>query len=428
MPWTRHHSKTLILIFGLGGLAVLAGLALLLGGLGWFDRPAAIIEVGIPGAATGDSAELRIGKAEADLLSARMIKLLQDEETGLLAENFQLAGRYGRPEAVRSDLYLASDQLNFGAYLLEQGWQEDFQSWWQTFAAVYVLGSGLVRTDSSLNDPDSSLADDFWRVNLMTLRLLAQSCTVWPDNSRQAAMQRLSDQLLDLAARGIEADYAAEVPTTAPTADPAATPTPKPTISPDAAEPGKTREVLRLATLDLFTMQKMAALDNRWQTIYEEWLPIVESGYINDDLPLYAFGYVQGQAGYLNYNGVTPSVDTGEALMTILRLCEIGRENPRSLSWLRDQLYNNHAIYESYHIAQGQPTSVRECIAGYAIVARIARIKGDSDLYDAAVSRLLWHQASSQTSAALSAIFREGSDGLIFVHACDNTLALLAMR
>ena len=214
----------------------------------------------------------------------------------------------------------------------------------------------------------------------------------------------------------------------APTLDPSATPTPKPVVTPAATDSGSFLPVLRLASVDLFTLQQLAVLDVRWQALYDRYLPLIQSGYLGDDLPLYALGINQAAGTYLYFTGDSPSINTEEALMTLLHLCETGQDQERSLNWLRDQMFNQHAIYMSYHITQGQPTSNQESLKAYAIVARIARIKGDRDLYDAAISRLLWHQATSITSEALSAVFRTDSAGLIYVFAADNSWALLSLH
>jgi hypothetical protein len=427
MPWKRHRPTRFLLYLIPALLAAIVAAVLLGWQFGWFAGPAAPVEIGRPGAAVGDAADLRVAKAEADALSARMIALLKNSATGMLADSYRLAGRFGKPEAVLATVGSAANQLRYGTYLMEQGWEEDFQTWYRDFAEIFFTSEGLVKSQASLAGLDASQADDFWRVNLAALRLLGQSCTLWPDLSRQAALRQLSDLLLAEAGQGLGPDFNATVPTVAPTPDPAATPTPKPTASPPA-EPGKTLPVLRLASLDLFTMQQLAQLDSRWQDLYNICLPLVKNGCISDDLPLYALGYSTAEQGYLNYSGITPAVDTEEALLTILHLCEVGEANPLSIHWLRDQLFNGDAIYETYHIAQGQATTDRECVAGYAIIARIARIQNDQDLYDAAVRRLLWHRATSQTSAALSAVFRTGDDGLVTVYAKDNTWTLLAMR
>jgi len=122
------------------------------------------------------------------------------------------------------------------------------------------------------------------------------------------------------------------------------------------------------------------------------------------------------------------AIDTAETLRVVLHLCEVGHAPQRSLAWIRAQLFNQSALYASYHPGQGTPVDLKECLEAYAMTARIARITGDGLLYRAAVDRLLWHQATSQTSPALSAVFRQAEDGAYYVWAHDNLWALLALR
>ena len=427
MGWTRRRYNRQIMLIGL--LILLIGVLLAVGfGIKSLLTPKPLlINVPFPGSATGSVSDFQFEKQTADDLAARTTLLLQDERSGLLAQSYRLAGRFGEPPAERAAAFFAYDQILYGQYLIEQGRREDFQTWWRRFSAEFLMDDGLVRPEQGLSD-DLTLNDgDFWRVNLSALRLLAQSSSVWPEKGRQSALQQLSDQLLRLGEQGLSANYQAAVPTAPPVLDPAATPTPKPTATPAVTEPLATIEVLRLSSIDLFAMQQLAQLDDRWQSLYERYLPIVRDGFISDNLPLYALGYIEN-AGYLTFSGDSPSVNTEEALLTLLHLCEVGEDNARSISWLRDQLFNRRAVYESYHIAQAHATSSVESVPAYAIIARIARIKEDADLYQAAVNRLLWHQATSQTSAARSAVFRQDTEGMIHVMASDNALALLALR
>lgn len=425
----RNQRKKTILIVSASGLALALGLAILGWLLGWFGTPGLQLSIGTPGSSAGASAEFsRPEKLAADL-EGRMILLLGISNSTNLAAWYQPAGRLGKPAAIQARECLAADQLRYGQYLLEQGKRQAFIKWWQGFRTSFVTRENTISSSLADQEPAAGQTSEFWRNNFAALRLLAQSCAKWPDRQRQAELKNLSGVLLAMSSGGIPADFSAIVPTTAPTLNPAATPTPKPqaTPTPSAAEE-PLLDVLRLASLDLYTMQQMAQLDAAWQARYEHYLPIVLAGYLGDRLPLYAFGYDENQQGYLPFNGDSPAVDTGEALLTVLRLCEAGQDVTRSLSWIRDQLYNERAIYTAYHIAQGSAASTEECVPAYAVVARIARIIGDPGLYAAAVDRLLWHQATSQRSEVLSLVFRQDEAGLIRVLAEDNTWALLAIR
>jgi hypothetical protein len=428
MRWPgRQGEKRIRLIIGiLLATFLLSALTLVL--VKVFRPKSSPINVDSPGAAVGEAADFRRPAQVADNLEARLKLLLQKEKSNLLASRYRLAGPFGRPPAERSDIYHARDQLLYGQYLLEQNSNKEFNRWWREFSSTFLQPQGFVAVYPQ-QTPEQTLADDdFLPVNLQSARLLAQSCSVWPSRAGQESLGRLSDQLLELGSQGFSANYDAAVPTLPPILDPGATPTPKPTATPAVTEPLPVQRVLRLSTLDLFTMQQLVQADQRWQQLYARYLPIVKNSYISDSLPLYAFGYVDHKESYLNYSGSMPFIDTEEALTTLLHLCEVGQENDRSISWLRDQMFNHRSIYESYHIALGSAGTNVECVPAYAIIARIARIKGDTDLYEAAVNRLLWHQATSQTSAALSAIFRQDSEGMIHVLAADNVMALLALR
>lgn len=428
MPDHRIRYKKRIIVLALSLLLLAAALIGLAIWQGWFSQPAVKMNVSMPGSVSGDAAEYRLDYQLSDQLRWRMETLLKSDENGLLASQYQLAGRFGEPAALLSTDYLANDQLLFGQYLLEQDDQRGFSDWWLNFGKTFQAVNGLIRSRAGQTDEEMTADDDFLRVNLTAVRLLAQSCSRWPDTARQNALQQHSDRLLELCGQGFQNDFAAKLPLPVPTLDPGATPTPKPAISPSVSDNGLILPVLRLASVDLFTLQQLAVLDARWQSLYDRYLPVLQNGYLGDDLPLYALGINQTAGSYLYFTGDSPSINTEEALTTLLHLCETGQDQERSLNWLRDQMFNQHAIYLSYHVAQGQPTSDQESLKAYAIVARIARIKGDRDLYDAAVNRLLWHQATSKTSEALSAVFRTDSTGIVYVIASDNAWALLSLR
>ena len=427
MAWTRRRYDRRFLIIGLTFVLSASLLTLAAWLMGWFSPRDVLIEIGTPGAARQEASSFQLDKSTADAMEARMILLLRDERTGLLAQRYTLAGRFGEPPAERSAVIMARDQLIFGQYLLEQDRRDAFRDWWRLFSNEFRREDHLFDSITGQNQTDQNQTGIDLHVNMSVLRLLAQSISRWPDQHRQADLLSLSDQMLKLGSSGFAANYDAAVPTVPPIPDPGATPTPRPSVTPAVTDPIATLRVLSLSSIDLYTMRQLSSLDSRWQSLYDRYLPIVRDGYINDNLPLYALGYIEG-TGYLPFSGISPAVNTAEALRTLLHLCEVGEDNPRSISWLRDQLFNRRAIYESYHIAQNTPFSSAECIPSYAIVARIARIKGDADLYQAAVNRLLWHQATSRTSAAFSAVFREESSGLFHILALDNSMALLALR
>lgn len=393
----------------------------------WFRQPAALTPVGFPGSALDSVGRYVADQADVDALHSRIDQLLTDR--GGTVAWYRLAGRTGIPEAERSTVLLALDQVRYGQYRLEQQDKKGFTTWWEGFRTAWRMPEGSYRGALDLTGQDPSLTDTDWlRVNLLIARLLVQSCAIWPDQARYADLQQLSGQLLtDLTAES-PADQTAVVPTAAPIPDPGATPTPKPAVSPTpAADAGIRLNVLRLASIDLFAMEALAQVDPAWESLSDTYLACILDGYLGDALPLYAWAWQPDREGYLPFQGSQPQIDTEEAILTVLHLCEVGRIPEKSIAWIRDRLYNESALYVAYHSGQGVAADSRESVAAYAMVARIARIIGDENLYDSAVRRLLWHQATSRTSVALAAIFRQQEDA-IFVWGSDNIWALLALH
>lgn len=391
----------------------------------WFRETGPGLAVGRPGAAETAPALVESAATARDL-EARLLLLLQSD--GSLTAWYRLADRTGVVQAEQAEERHAEDQIRYGQYLLEQRRSKEFRQWWQTFRAAWLDQAGLCLCSPRLTTAGVT-ADDSLRVHFMLARLLAQSVSIWPDQGRVSDLQRLSNHLLNNLAGGLPADSLAAVPTAGPVPDPGATPTPKPTATPTPAPDERLRlEVLRLASIDLFAVRELAALDPLWQAYAVDLLDLVLQGYLGDDLPLFAWAVRQDGSGIIPFAGNQPAIDTEEAMLTLLHLCEIGQAPPRSISWIKDQLLNQRAIYTQYHAAQGTALGNQECLPAYAMIARMARILQDDTLYRLAVERLLWHQATSTRSAALSALFRQEDSGQIMVWASDNTWALLALR
>ncbi|MDD4744560.1 MAG: hypothetical protein PHN53_08165 [Eubacteriales bacterium] len=391
----------------------------------WFAEKVPALSVAMPGALDEGCADCSDGSENPDKLEGRMRRLL--EKDGQLLAWYRLAGKTGQPPDDISDAALGLDQILYGQILLEQNRRKDFAAWWTSFSAGWITPDGFCKV--SRGDFEPAVAQDDLRTQLALARLLAQSISVWPDPARYRQLADLSDALLSRFSGQAPTDSLAVVPTPEPILDPGATPTPKPTVSPEPKQDAR-RElpVLRLASIDLFALQALGQVDSAWLAVYETYLARVEGGLLGDSLPLYAWAWQPESGGYLPFGGSVAAIDTAETLRVVLHLCEVGHTPQRSLAWIRAQLFNQSALYASYHPGQGTPVDQQECLEAYAMTARIARITGDGLLYRTAVDRLLWHQATSQTSPALSAIFRQAEDGAYYVWARDNLWALLALR
>lgn len=402
--------------------ALILGTALIAWQAGLFSPAPQPFAIGFPGSGRESPPSMRLDKQAAGQLEARMNALLAGS-SGFLAEWYQLAGRGNLPPAVLSDESILVDQLRYGQYLLEQERRRDFLAWWAAIRQNFLLREG------TLQPFEADQTDCLVRDNLLILRILAQSCALWPDQARNEALRSLSAAWLDDIDGTIPALYEIAVPTPGPVLDPAATPTPKPENEPEPdPEEQPRRSILRISSIDLYALRQLAVIDGRWQDLYDKYLPIVANAYLSDDLPLYALGYDLDNGAYIPYAGESPLVLVEESMLTALHLSEVGELSERSYSWIMDQIYNYRTIYTSYHLTLAAPASDRESLPAYAMICRITRIRGDEALYAQTVQRLLWHQATSQTSQALHALFRESATGEYQVWAIDNTWALLAIR
>ena len=317
------------------------------------------------------------------------------------------------------------------------------KDWWRIFKATCLSENGVIGVLPDQSAEATGVAgidaaspyqsDDFWRASFLAARLLAQSCTRWPDKDRLETLKWLSNLLLGRLDTAAAADALIAIPTPEPILDPGATPTPRSTVTPQAAPDHQTgMQVFRLASIDLFAIRQLVVLDSRWQAHYDHWMALIKGSQLEGVLPFHAWAVETetnaGPAQYVAFAGSSPVLETEEAVGVLLHLAEVGEIREDSIRWLKNQLYNQGIIYKYYHIVQGTPVGDEECLPAYAMMARMARILGDQALYDLSSDRLLWHQATNERSAALSALFRQSASELAVVFAQDNVMALLALR
>jgi len=182
-----------------------------------------------------------------------------------------------------------------------------------------------------------------------------------------------------------------------------------------------------LSGIDLEVFRMLAVIDTKYQPLYDKAVEIVEGGYISQQLPLFAYAYTQSTGGYTYTSGNATEVDLVSSLKVILHLAEEGKAPAASLSWIKEQLYNQGILYKTYNVISGEAISEEECTEGYGIALQIARAADDPNLFDAALSCVENHLATKSNSAALNAIFRNTDSSRIVVYAKDNLETLLGV-
>lgn len=378
----------------------------------------------VPGSAYSENSDWVAEEERRDKLEARLLDLCGTEFG--FATYYRLPIRSEALPAEMSTRYNSYDQLMYGRFLAEHNRIEDFSKWHTGFRKYY-LSDGYVVSYIEINDKlEIATAAKSFAVTLDYVSVLMTAYQAEPQLELWQELEVLSKLLLEDFIDGIpEPDLQLAIPTVAPAPDPAATPTPVPEISP-TPEAAPVYDLIRLASIDLSTMRQLIDVDQRWQTIFDKWLPVVSSGLVSEQLPLYALAVWPRLDNYINFVGDSGAVDSKESIVCTLNLAEVGSVDQRAVRWINDQLLNNFAIYESYNIIQGHPMSQIENPSVYGLTARLGRVLNDRTLYDKSIDRLIWHTATSQRSDALDAIFRQDENGIVTVWAEDNLLALLA--
>lgn len=214
-----------------------------------------------------------------------------------------------------------------------------------------------------------------------------------------------------------------------------ATPTPLPTgadqdivdVAEGEVSTGGSFSTVALAALDLNVFRMLGSLDSRYIPLYDSALKILTEGVVSESLPLYAVGYSQASGGYVYYFGEKISADLVSSLKVTLHLAEAGAVPAPTILWLKQQLYNEAALYGYYDLINGLAVDEVPAIEAYGLVLQIARVTDDADLYSKTMSRLEANLATSSSSPARNSIFRQVDGSRVAVYAGDNLAALLGV-
>ena len=190
---------------------------------------------------------------------------------------------------------------------------------------------------------------------------------------------------------------------------------------------GGSFSTLTLSSLDLEVFRMLSSADSKYQPLYDNAFTILSGAMISDDIPLFAIGYTQGSAGYVYYNGDIAQADLISSLKITLHLAEEGVAPQKTILWIKEQLYNQEMLFQSYDLISGQATTEVESVEAYGILLQIARAVDDADLYSKALTCMERHLATNAKSAARSAIFRQLDNSRIVVYGKDNLETLLGV-
>ena len=177
---------------------------------------------------------------------------------------------------------------------------------------------------------------------------------------------------------------------------------------------GKT---LPLFSLDLQALRMLAEDAQGFAALADEAEAILSGGYIGDAFALYYSSYDVGTKRYSQ-----DSLNTSEALITLLHAVRAGVAKQESLDWLAERVARG-TLAARYDV-DGQPVQGfnYDSTAAYAIAALIGAEAGDARLYTNARNRMEKYHVTAQS--ALCGSFSDRADGSDII-AFDQLLPLL---
>ena len=176
----------------------------------------------------------------------------------------------------------------------------------------------------------------------------------------------------------------------------------------------RSHQVSNLTSLAYYELLTLKTFEN--QSDYQRQLKLVQRGYLNSQLPLYAANYDWQRHQYSK-----KALNTSEALLTLLHLAEVHQLPATSLRWLTHQVTSG-TLYNRYRI-NGEVADWSESPANYAIAARIFAAVREPRLYRLAMNQVWRFQIKRSGSPLKGAL---GDDNQNLSYAFNDLQALIS--
>ncbi|MHB1454949.1 MAG: hypothetical protein ACYCYM_13480 [Saccharofermentanales bacterium] len=378
--------------------------------------------VAFPGEAA-DTMDTSADEASDNMKIGLSSKLMVD---GLLAEYCKIPGDDVKKKLVVAERFLFSDQIELLSFYAEQGDRRKFNDLYTLINARFQGPDGLYLKYAGLTADTASSTSS----NIRYCRVLLEGYARFSDKDYVETAAALSRLLYPLCKPyGIPpAEITIHISGSTPTPDFSATPTPKPTAQPSATpDIIASVKAVDISAIDLYALKLLGGIDARWDAVYSASLAVVQGASISIPAPLFQAGYYPDTKGYAPYLGTSPEFDFDRQMMTALHLAEVGQLDDSTYSYLKQQLMNSRAFYRTYNILTAAPASTAESVAGYACMARIARISNDPVIYEFCTGRIYWNSADSYTSRIFGLTFYEAEDKTVWSYAKETILSLKAL-
>jgi len=130
---------------------------------------------------------------------------------------------------------------------------------------------------------------------------------------------------------------------------------------------------LTLCYGDLATIRLLSELDQRWISVYESTLAVLQGGYISDEFPLFATSY-----DYVTGSYSTADITTCQSLIVAVHLAEIGACPDATVAFVKD-LVSRGELYSMYDMS-GAPLDDVHSTVNYALALILGFLSEDAEL------------------------------------------------
>lgn len=394
-----------------------------------FFRPAGFsFPADFPGTGTGSFA-YRTLKASVDMETSFHNMMAKKV---FAAESYQIAGANNNPPAVYSENIYFSDQVELLEFYVEKKDRASFNKLNQLIREKFLSQNGLFvkKIDYETFKKPAGKEEILVSDQIRYCRVLIEACVRFKQQRDLDAVKTLSSLIYPLCSQSkmLPPEISIAVAKNTPSPDFSATPTMKPSVAPTPNPADITyKGVVNLASIDLYGLKLLSFFDGNWTGIYENCLKIVSGAALDEPVPFYAAGYDLSTGAYIPYFGNNPEFVFEDQMSIILHLAEVSKMRESTYAFLKQQLFNTKTYYQTYNILTGNSSTEYESIAGYARMARIARIRQDQELYDLCASRINWNTATSTESSIYALPFQKWDDGRIVTYSDEVILSLKAI-
>lgn len=131
-------------------------------------------------------------------------------------------------------------------------------------------------------------------------------------------------------------------------------------------------DIITICYLDIYTMNKLAQIDKRWNDIYQTSINIILNSKINNT-QFYNYEYNLSNKKYSNKE----QIDFIQNTYTLIHLAEANIIEYKDIEWMYDEFKKYNKLYTLYSSKDFKPSTNTESTALYALTARLFYICKD---------------------------------------------------